>query len=113
MGFSRQEYWSGLPFPSPGDAQAGLQVSDSFADGGTCGRGTAGRLLTPELGAREPWGLEKAGQEFFRRREGLQRVDVFRAGWSGGGGAKGGSRKGGILDTKWRSFWGPPQDHES
>ena len=21
MGFSRQEYWSGLPFPSPGDLQ--------------------------------------------------------------------------------------------
>ena len=22
MGFSRQEYWSGLPFPSPGDLPA-------------------------------------------------------------------------------------------
>ena len=23
MGFSRQKYWSGLPFPSPRDAQSG------------------------------------------------------------------------------------------
>ena len=23
MGFSRQEYWSGLPFPSPGDLPKG------------------------------------------------------------------------------------------
>ena len=22
MGFSRQEYWSGLPFPSPGDLES-------------------------------------------------------------------------------------------
>ena len=27
MGFSRQEYWSGLPFPSPGDLpDAGLKL---------------------------------------------------------------------------------------
>ena len=32
MGFSRQEYWSGLPFPSPGDfADPGIEpVSLSF-----------------------------------------------------------------------------------
>ena len=38
MGFSRQEYWSGLPFPSPGDLskpREGTQVSH-----------TAGRLFT-------------------------------------------------------------------
>ena len=29
MGFSRQEYWSGLPFPSPGisKAQAGIKIA--------------------------------------------------------------------------------------
>ena len=27
MGFSRQEYWSGVPFPSPGDlADAGIEL---------------------------------------------------------------------------------------
>ena len=25
MGFSRQEYWSGLPFPSPGDPDPGVE----------------------------------------------------------------------------------------
>ena len=25
MGFSRQEYWSGLPFPSPGDPNPGIE----------------------------------------------------------------------------------------
>ena len=28
MGFSRQEYWSGLPFPSPGDRpKPGIELS--------------------------------------------------------------------------------------
>ena len=31
MGFSRQEYWSGKPFPSPGDfPDPGNQTSDNF-----------------------------------------------------------------------------------
>ena len=31
MGFSRQEYWSGLPFPSPGDLpDPGMELVDSF-----------------------------------------------------------------------------------
>ena len=29
MGFSRQKYWSGLPFPSPGDVQSGDTDTDS------------------------------------------------------------------------------------
>ena len=35
MGFPRQEYWSGLPFPSPGDLpDAGIgPVSPALADG--------------------------------------------------------------------------------
>ena len=35
MGFSRQEYWSGLPFPSPGDLpDPGIEprIADSIAD---------------------------------------------------------------------------------
>ena len=26
MGFSKQEYWSGLPFPSPGDLDPGIEI---------------------------------------------------------------------------------------
>ena len=39
MGFSKQRYWSGLPFPSPGDlsSQPGDQTLDSC---------TAGRFFT-------------------------------------------------------------------
>ena len=35
MGFSRQEYWSGLPFPSPGDAPDPVikPVSSTLAGG--------------------------------------------------------------------------------
>ena len=35
MGFSRQEYWSGLPFPSPGDLPDSRikPASPSLADG--------------------------------------------------------------------------------
>ena len=30
MGFSRQEYWSGLPFPSPGNLpDAGIELPDA------------------------------------------------------------------------------------
>jgi len=29
MGFSREEYWSGLPFPSPGDPQTGFLPAES------------------------------------------------------------------------------------
>ena len=42
MGFSRQEYWSGLPFPSPGDLlDPGIQLgspalqADAFTLGAT------------------------------------------------------------------------------
>ena len=35
MGFSRQEYWSGLPFPSPGDLpDPGIKPGSSALAGG-------------------------------------------------------------------------------
>lgn len=74
---------------------------------GSAGRGTAERLsvLTPEVGVLgSPRELEKRGKEFLRKKEGPQRVGVFRAEGSGEGGATGGSREGGVLDTTWRSF---------
>jgi len=51
MGFSRQEYWSGLPFPSPGDLpDPGIEpLSPEFAD----------RFFTTELP-----GKPKACREF-------------------------------------------------
>ena len=35
MGFSRQEYWSGLPFPSPGDLpDPGIELDSLVLAGG-------------------------------------------------------------------------------
>ena len=35
MGFSRQEYWSGLPFPSPGDLpDPGIKLTSPALAGG-------------------------------------------------------------------------------
>ena len=42
MGFSRQEYWSGLPSPPPGD------LSDLGMELVSCGSWIAGRFFTPE-----------------------------------------------------------------
>ena len=33
MGFSRQEYWSGLPFPSPGDLPKSFSISTLLTGG--------------------------------------------------------------------------------
>ena len=52
MGFSRPEYWSGLPFPSPGD----------LPDPGIKPRSPALRLLADALPS-EPPGLMKQGQK--------------------------------------------------
>ena len=35
MGFSKQEYWSGLPFPSPGSILINLSVSNIFSNPGS------------------------------------------------------------------------------
>ena len=32
MGFHRQDHWSGLPFPSPGDLPDSGRYTDSFMD---------------------------------------------------------------------------------
>ena len=50
MGFSRQEYWGGLPFPSPGDVpNSGIQPkslqSPALADGFFTARLLAKHLL--------------------------------------------------------------------
>ena len=44
MGFSRQEYWSGLPFPSPGDLpNAGIELGSPALQAGSM------NFLTPHL----------------------------------------------------------------
>ena len=43
MGFSRQEYWSGLPFPSPGDLlDPGIELSSPTLAGRFCATWEAG-----------------------------------------------------------------------
>ena len=44
MGFSRQKYWSGLPFPSPGDLpDSGIETQAPVLPTVSC---TAGRFFT-------------------------------------------------------------------
>ena len=49
MAFSKQEYWSGLPFPSPGDLPNPGLESRSPA--------LAGRFFPTELGGKHTWGV--------------------------------------------------------
>ena len=50
MGFSRQEYWSGLPFPSPGDLpNPGIELSSLASPA------LAGRLFTTEPLGKPFW----------------------------------------------------------
>ena len=59
MGFSRQEYWSGLPFPSPGIKLASL-VSLTLA-GRFCTTSTTWEALWEHEGARNAtWVLHKS-----------------------------------------------------
>ena len=60
MGFSRQEYWSGVPLPSPGDLpDPGIEsLSPSFqAD-----------ALTSEPAVKETW-VQSLGQEDLLEKE--------------------------------------------
>ena len=59
MGFSRQEYWSGLPFPSPGDLpDSGIEPGSSASQGGALsseppGMQRAGHHLATKLGGSD------------------------------------------------------------
>ena len=49
MGFSRQEYWSGLPFPSPGDLpDPGIKPRSPALQADTLPPGPSGKPLPPE-----------------------------------------------------------------
>ena len=46
MGFSRQEYWSGLPFPSPGDLpHSGMECGSPALQADSLPSGPLGGLL--------------------------------------------------------------------
>ena len=46
MGFSRQEYWSGLPFPSPGDCpDPGIESRSPMLQAGSLPSEPPGKLL--------------------------------------------------------------------
>ena len=62
LGFSRQEYWSGLPFPSPGDLpQLGIEPrspalqADSFPTELQGGRGSPRESRGPSPAPSHPW----------------------------------------------------------
>ena len=49
MGFSRQEYWSGLPFPPPGDlTQPGIELASPAWQGNSLPLGHQGSPRNPE-----------------------------------------------------------------
>ena len=93
MGFSRQEYWSGLPFPSPGDLpdpgikpRSGLitswqiegekmEVVTDFLFGGSkitadgdCSHGIIRRLLLGRKAMTSLYSVEKQRQYCARKR---------------------------------------------
>ena len=48
MGFSRQEYWSGLPFPSPGDLpKPGIEPRSPTLQGDALSSEPSGKLFGP------------------------------------------------------------------
>ena len=57
MGFSRQEYWSGLPFPSPGDLpNPGIEPRSLALQANTLTSEPPGRVTCPKTSA--VWGWE-------------------------------------------------------
>ena len=61
MGFSRQEYWSGLPFPSPGDLpDLGIEPGSPALEAGTLtseppGKPTLAKVLSNLTNGRTLW----------------------------------------------------------
>ena len=53
MGFSRQEYWSGLPFPSPGDlSDPGIKSRSSAFQADSLSTELWGKILLPPVGSK-------------------------------------------------------------
>ena len=73
MGFSRQEYWSGLPFPSPGDlANPGIEPGSPAVQANTLPSEPPGKHLQQRS--------TKVGQGFYSRRDVANRLNGSKDG---------------------------------
>ena len=62
MGFSRQEYWSGLPFPSPGDLpDPGIEPWSPTLEAGALTSEPPGKPHSNILAWKIPWAEEPVG----------------------------------------------------
>ena len=53
MGFSKQEYWSGLPFPSPGDLpDPGIEPRSPALQADALPSEPPGKAMTPAIGTQ-------------------------------------------------------------
>ena len=68
MGFSMQEYWSGLPFPSPGD----------FPDPGIKPRS---RALQPDAGSQQMTAYQTMWPLTYRHTNSKLKIFAFLSGW--------------------------------
>ena len=68
MGFSMQEYWSGLPFPSPGD----------FPDPGIKPRS---RALQPDAGSQQMTAYQTMSPLTYRHTNSKLKIFAFLSGW--------------------------------
>ena len=82
MGFSRQEYWSGMPFPSPGDLpDPGIEPGSPALQADALLSGPPGKDMSLLLGKSQegfsmevlselrPKGPLNVGEEHFRQRD--------------------------------------------
>ena len=68
MGFSRQEYWSGLPFPSPGDLpDPGLEPGSPTLEADDLTSEPPGKQMATHsstLAWKIPWSEKPGGPQF-------------------------------------------------
>jgi len=68
MGFARQEYWSGLPFPSPGDLlDPGIKSASPVSPA------LAGRHFTTEPPGKPTMVINKTGSILKRMEQSIER----------------------------------------
>ena len=68
MGFSKQEYWSGLPFPSLGDlSDPGIECMFSALAGGFFAIEPPGKPLWFKTEQQKEWGKWRAYRRMYRR----------------------------------------------
>ena len=76
-GFSRQEYWSGLPFPPPGDLpDSGIEHASPALAGGFFTTEPPGKL---SWASNETWSRGVVGARAFPHLGGLQKQTAIRS----------------------------------